>query len=1309
MASINRGDNTGAFGSDFLKIYLNNPNNIYIQKALLQINGELEKEFYDPIFPLRVNITGEETYYLDQVNHCKLALWDEYGRRRTADGKFTFFVKENRVNSPDSPSDEIVDGNDSIIEDDNSIHFTLEDPEFAAQFTINATPSKLSELQQDIYYLTPDNITGGKNITVEKDEEGNGVIISADLTYDLSYRELTDKPKINGKELNGDMTISAEQVNADWNATSGKAFILNKPELASVALSGSYTDLSGTPKIPTKVSELKNDIGYLTPVSLNNYYTKEQINQMISLDIDLRPVYKRIDDVVAKEEYDLAVMANTVDTKADKVDLETVKESYERQDRIINGRLEDIFTRLNSIDNQLPEFASVYRVEEIENILPSLATKEEIEKAIGSFVTIDELQEGLSTKLSKGSLGNGKLTITVNGDDLGVFTANSKNNVNVEFNIPTKVSELGNDEGYITREEFESVDYVPRKEYTTALSTKLDKGELGEGILTIQRNGENITAFNANSFANKICNILVPVSISELNQDIPYLVDSDLNTVRNNIEALNIELGSYADTFKKLQNELDDKVQRKQGFALFSVAEANRLSSVDNYDDTDIRELIKRLQTEVDNFDTNIENKVDKEEGKALSSNDYTTEDKELLHSLSEQVSTVTEEVEKGGGATEKLEQQVETLEGTVDTFTQGLKDEANARDEKDNELQRQIEALQAKSTVVDIVATIEDLDSYDKEKLNDGDVICVIKDSTQEDCVTYYRWNAEGNDFNFIGAEGTAYTKSESDSKYALRSIEINGHDLRNNIELTPQDIGAMSADTIIGNGRLTLQSNGEELAVFDANQQENLAVDLHIAKDLSDLTNKDGFVNKETMYRDYLGTEFPQDTVVIDELNSLKELITANSTKIEALQGNLPSVALSGEYKDLKGLPQVISDIKKNNTENPDNTDYVDDVFITDLKAKTGYLTETDASELYALKSEVHSRVSELENDRGYITTSDVGKGILTITINEESFENNTWMANEDDNVTINIPVDNEMSETSNLPVANNVVNKYIQEVNDSCVHLTGVKTFNGDVILSTATGVTVDVTDNSTNLATTEFVKNQDYCTNSDAVHKDLEETITGNKTFDGYVLFKAVDGPTMKPDDNSQKLATTAFVKQLDYCTNADAVHNKGDELINGDKTFAETTRFVGTTYLGNYAHVANPLEESETGIDPEPLATKVVNVEYLNTLLAEKEKEIQALKTQLAEQVTLNEQQTTEINTLKAQVQQQNTAIEDLQMNMKNVMEAIQNDLAQKSHTHTTADITALNSYTKGEDTSSLTVSDSLNAALGKLESRLDSN
>ena len=54
-----------------------------------------------------------------------------------------------------------------------------------------------------------------------------------------SYNDLSNKP-----------TIPAAQVNANWNATSGVAQILNKPTLATVATSGDYDDLTNKPTIP---------------------------------------------------------------------------------------------------------------------------------------------------------------------------------------------------------------------------------------------------------------------------------------------------------------------------------------------------------------------------------------------------------------------------------------------------------------------------------------------------------------------------------------------------------------------------------------------------------------------------------------------------------------------------------------------------------------------------------------------------------------------------------------------------------------------------------------------------------------------------------------------------------------------------------------------------------------------------------------------------------------------------------------------------------------------------------------------------
>ena len=55
-----------------------------------------------------------------------------------------------------------------------------------------------------------------------------------------SYADLSNKP-----------TIPAAQVNSDWNASEGVAQILNKPTLATVATSGAYSDLSGKPSLAT--------------------------------------------------------------------------------------------------------------------------------------------------------------------------------------------------------------------------------------------------------------------------------------------------------------------------------------------------------------------------------------------------------------------------------------------------------------------------------------------------------------------------------------------------------------------------------------------------------------------------------------------------------------------------------------------------------------------------------------------------------------------------------------------------------------------------------------------------------------------------------------------------------------------------------------------------------------------------------------------------------------------------------------------------------------------------------------------------
>lgn len=106
------------------------------------------------------------------------------------------------------------------------------------QFSIDNTVALKSEIPTATSDLNNDSgfITKSVNDLTNYTPTSN----LATVATSGSYNDLSNKP-----------TIPAAQVNSDWNASSGVAQILNKPSLATVATTGAYSDLSGTPTIPT--------------------------------------------------------------------------------------------------------------------------------------------------------------------------------------------------------------------------------------------------------------------------------------------------------------------------------------------------------------------------------------------------------------------------------------------------------------------------------------------------------------------------------------------------------------------------------------------------------------------------------------------------------------------------------------------------------------------------------------------------------------------------------------------------------------------------------------------------------------------------------------------------------------------------------------------------------------------------------------------------------------------------------------------------------------------------------------------------
>lgn len=117
---------------------------------------------------------------------------------------------------------------------------------------VTADKTKVTNINEVIEAATKNITATDISITLDKRNLVTNVVEDIELNLPASTTALAglmlpaDKIKLNsiaaGAEVN---------VNADWNATEGDAFILNKPTLATVATSGNYSDLNGKPTLST--------------------------------------------------------------------------------------------------------------------------------------------------------------------------------------------------------------------------------------------------------------------------------------------------------------------------------------------------------------------------------------------------------------------------------------------------------------------------------------------------------------------------------------------------------------------------------------------------------------------------------------------------------------------------------------------------------------------------------------------------------------------------------------------------------------------------------------------------------------------------------------------------------------------------------------------------------------------------------------------------------------------------------------------------------------------------------------------------
>ena len=292
------------------------------------------------------------------------------------------------------------------------------------------------------------------------------------------------------------------------------------------------------------------------------------------------------------------------------------------------------------------------------------------------------------------------------------------------------------------------------------------------------------------------------------------------------------------------------------------------------------------------------------------------------------------------------LNTSITTAQSSLETK---INTEISNRQTEDSKLQSQIDAITSSSDVVDVVATKTDLNNYDKSKLTDKDIIKVLKDESQSDKTTYYRFDKSTSSFTLIGGVGPYYTQSEVDTKINQKQNTITSENklaanLISGLSTVAttgsyNDLSDKPSESVVNNGKLTIQKNGTTIQTFTANQSTDTTVNVEVPTKTSELTNDSNYVTTT-------------------DLATKQDKITTTNKLSSSLVDGLSKVATSGSYNDLSNTPTIPTvnngtlTIQKNGTT------------IQTFTANSSTNVNADIT--------VPTKVSELSNDSGYTTNT-------------------------------------------------------------------------------------------------------------------------------------------------------------------------------------------------------------------------------------------------------------------------------------------------------------------------------------------------
>ena len=565
--------------------------------------------------------------------------------------------------------------------------------------------------------------------------------------------------------------------------------------------------------------------------------------------------------------------------------------------------------------------------------------------------TDNNFTNALLTKLNgieSGAQVNKIESISKNGEVLTIT------NKNVDIEVPTKLSELENDNNTVTDKDYVHTD----NNFTNALLTKLNGIESGAEVNAISGIKVNEVL---QPIVNKIVSITIPTKTSDLTNDSGF-INKDVDNLTN--------------YYKKTET--------------YSQSETNTL--LDNKAD---KSSIPTKLSQLDNDTGFVTNAVDNLTNYYLKSETYT---KTEVNDLIGQIKTISIQV-------------VDTLPTTGESNIIYLVPKEGSKDDVYNEYIWVNNAWELiGSTQIDLTgyATEDWVNTQIANFLTESQITQLINKSL----ANYYTQEQVNNLLDNKADKSSIPTKTSdltNDSGYITKSVdnldnyytetEINSL-LGNkaNTSDIPTKTSQLTNDSgYIDNTVNDLENYYKKSETYNQTQVNNLlnnkADKTEIPTKVSELENDKGYISEIPIASaTQLGGIKVGDNLVItkdgvlssiggstgtSDYNALSNKPALNTDNSAALEVNaqeeisgtvsLHKVSKTGNYNDLLNKPNIPSKTSDLTNDSGFITNEVDNL--------TNYYTETEVNNLLSSKadtSQIPTKVSELDNDTGFITNS-------------------------------------------------------------------------------------------------------------------------------------------------------------------------------------------------------------------------------------------------------------------------------------------------------------------------------------------------